>query len=153
MKALEYFEASLEDEQTDERLFRTALVYLQLKENEQDSLLAAVAGHEPQYRALYLYLAEALQEEEQLEEAQRVIEEGIHEDPYQVDFYHFVAENAYRLHDSEAAESFLLKALETGDKEDDTLLTLSNLYLNEERWQEAIWTIERMEDNEQPHAL
>jgi tetratricopeptide (TPR) repeat protein len=82
-----------------------------------------------------------------------VIEEGIHEDPYQVDFYHFAAENAYRLHDSEAAESFLLKALETGEKEEDTLLTLSNLYLNEARWQEAILAIERMEDNEQPHAL
>ncbi len=111
-EALEYFEASLEDEQTDERLFRTALVYLQLKENEQAiRYLQQLRVMNPQYRALYLYLAEALQEEEQLEEAQRVIEEGIHEDPYQVDFYHFVAENAYRLHDSEAAESFLLKAL------------------------------------------
>ncbi|EPH61104.1 tetratricopeptide repeat protein [Enterococcus entomosocium] len=153
-EALEYFEASLEDEQTDERLFQTALVYLQLKENEQAiRYLQQLRVMNPQYRALYLYLAEALQEEEQLEEAQRVIEEGIHEDPYQVDFYHFAAENAYRLHDSEAAESFLLKALETGEKEEDTLLTLSNLYLNEERWQEAILAIERMEDNEQPHAL
>jgi len=32
-------------------------------------------------------------------------------------------------------------------------LTLSNLYLNEERWQEAVLAIEKMEDNEQPHAL
>ena len=38
-------------------------------------------------------------------------------------------------------------------KEDETLLTLSNLYLNEERWQEAVLAIEKMEDNEQPHAL
>ncbi|MCU6167855.1 DUF3808 domain-containing protein, partial [Enterobacter roggenkampii] len=99
-EALEYFEASLEDEQTDERLFQTALVYLQLKENEQAiRYLQQLRVMNPQYRALYLYLAEALQEEEQLEEAQRVIEEGIHEDPYQVDFYHFAAENAYRLHD------------------------------------------------------
>jgi hypothetical protein len=30
---------------------------------------------------------------------------------------------------------------------------LSNLYLNEERWQEAVFAIEKMEDNEQPHAL
>ncbi|WP_461203621.1 tetratricopeptide repeat protein [Enterococcus sp. N342-3-1-2] len=153
-EAVEYFEASLADNQTDERLFQTALVYLQLKENEQAiRYLQQLRVMNPQYRAVYLYLAEALQEEEQLEEAQRVIEEGINEDPFQVDFYHFASENAYRLHDSDSAEQYLLKALETGEKEDETLLTLSNLYLNEERWQEAVLTIEKMEDNEQPHAL
>ena len=153
-EAIEYLEASLAEDQTDDRLFQTALVYLQLKENEHAiRYLQQLRALNPQYRSLYLYLAEALQEEEQLEEAQTVIEEGIHEDPFQVDFYHFASENAYRLHDSEAAESFLLKALETGEKEDETLLTLSNLYLNEERWQEAVLAIEKMEDNEQPHAL
>ncbi|VFA67001.1 tetratricopeptide repeat family protein [Enterococcus saccharolyticus] len=33
-EAIEYLEASLAEDQTDDRLFQTALVYLQLKENE-----------------------------------------------------------------------------------------------------------------------
>ncbi len=50
----------------------------------------------PHYQSLYLYLAEALQEEEQLEEAKAVIEEGIAENPFQVELYQFASENAYR---------------------------------------------------------
>ena len=74
-----------------------------------------------------MYLAGALQHGERLEEAQEVIEEGIAQNPYQVDFYHFASENSYRLHDRNKAEKYLIDALETGEKEDETRLILSNL--------------------------
>ena len=70
----------------------------------------------PHYQSLYLYLAGA-QEEEQLEEAKAVIEEGITENPFQVELYQFASENAYRLHDIAGAENWLLKALELGEKQ------------------------------------
>ncbi|HPJ00171.1 MAG TPA: tetratricopeptide repeat protein [Enterococcus sp.] len=153
-EAVLFLEEALEDEQTDDRLFQTAFVYLQLKENEKAIYyLQQLRAMNPQYQALYLYLAEALQEEELLEEAQAVIEEGIQENPYQVDFYHFASENSYRLHDVKKAEDYLVKALETGEKVDETLLTLSNLYLNEEMFDEVIDAISRMEDQENPYAL
>ncbi|MDN5831381.1 MAG: hypothetical protein L0H27_05060, partial [Tetragenococcus halophilus] len=101
----------------------------------------------------YLPLAESLQEEELVEEAQTVIEEGIQENPYQVDLYHFASENSYRLHDAKKAEDYLLQALELGEKTEETLLTLSNLYINEERFEEAIKTVEQMEDTQNPYAL
>ncbi|WP_207940221.1 hypothetical protein DOK78_002306 [Enterococcus sp. DIV2402] len=153
-EAVLFLEEALEDEQTDDRLFQTAFVYLQLKENEKAIYyLQQLRVMNPQYQALYLYLAEALQEEELLEEAQAVIEEGIQENPYQVDFYHFASENSYRLHDVKKAEDYLVKALETGEKADETLLTLSNLYLNEEMFDEVIDAISRMEDQDNPYAL
>jgi tetratricopeptide (TPR) repeat protein len=153
-EAVLFLEEALEDEQTDDRLFQTAFVYLQLKENEKAIYyLQQLRAMNPQYQALYLYLAEALQEEELLEEAQAVIEEGIQENPYQVDFYHFASENSYRLHDVKKAEDYLVKALETGEKADETLLTLSNLYLNEEMFDEVIDVISRMEDQDNPYAL
>ncbi len=153
-EAVSFLEEALEDEQTDDRLFQTAFVYLQLKENEKAIYyLQQLRSMNPQYQALYLYLAEALQEEELLEEAQAVIEEGIQENPYQVDFYHFASENSYRLHDVKKAEDYLVKALETGEKADETLLTLSNLYLNEEMFDEVIDAISRMEDQDNPYAL
>ena len=91
--------------------------------------------------------------EERLEEAQAVIEEGLKENPYQVDFYHFASENSYRLHDSKKAEQYLIDALKTGEKEDETLLILSNLYLSEELYEEAIEAVEAMENTDQPYAL
>lgn len=152
--AVEYLEASLEEGETDERLFQTAFVYRQLKDNDKSiRYLQELRELNPQYRALYLPLAESLQEEELVEEAQTVIEEGIQENPYQVDLYHFASENSYRLHDAKKAEDYLLQALELGEKTEETLLTLSNLYINEERFEEAIKTVQQMEDTQNPYAL
>jgi len=152
--AVEFFETALQEEQTDDLLFQTAFVYLQMKENEKAIYyLQQLRALNPQYQAMYLYLAEALQEEEQLEEAQIVIEEGLKENPYQVDLYHFASENSYRLHDVNKAEEFLLKAIETGEKVDESLLTLSNLYLNEGQYEEVVETIEKMEEHDHPYAL
>ncbi len=152
--AVLFLEEALEEEQTDDRLFQTAFVYLQLKENEKAIYyLQQLRVLNPQYQALYLYLAEALQAEELLEEAQAVIEEGLQENPFQVELYHFASENSYRLHDVKQAETYLLQALETGEKEDETLLTLSNLYLNEGMFEEVVAVIQRMEEEDNPYAL
>ncbi|KAF1298084.1 hypothetical protein BAU15_09555 [Enterococcus sp. JM4C] len=152
-EAVSYLEAALEEEQTDDRLFQLAFTYIQLKENEQAIYyLQQLRALNPQYQSLYLYLAEALQEEELLEEASEVIAEGLKENPYQVELYHFASENAFRLHDVTGAEDYLLKALELGEKQDETLLTLSNLYLTEERYQEVIDTLDKMEEKDHPYA-
>lgn len=152
--SIPYLEAAVEKKETPDNLFQLAFVQLQLKENEKAiEALDKIRQLDPQYQAVYLYLAEALQAEERLEEAQAVIEEGLKENPYQVDFYHFASENSYRLHDSKKAEQYLIDALQTGEKEDETLLILSNLYLSEELYEEAIEAVEAMENTDQPYAL
>lgn len=152
--AIPYLTAAVETKETPDNLFQLAFVQLQLKENEKAiEALDKIRQLDPQYQAVYLYLAEALQAEERLEEAQTVIEEGLKENPYQVEFYHFASENSYRLHDSQKAEQYLIDALQTGEKEDETLLILSNLYLSEELYEEAIEAIEAMENTDQPYAL
>lgn len=152
-EAVGYLESALEEEQTDDRLFQLAFTYIQLKENEKAIYyLQQLRALNPHYQSLYLYLAEVLQEEELLEEASEVIAEGLKESPYQVELYHFASENAFRLHDVQGAEDYLLKALELGEKIDETLLTLSNLYLNEERYQEVVDTLQKMEEKDHPYA-
>lgn len=152
--SIPYLEAAVEKKETPDNLFQLAFVQLQLKENEKAiEALDKIRQLDPQYQVVYLYLAEALQAEERLEEAQAVIEEGLKENPYQVDFYHFASENSYRLHDSKKAEQYLIDALKTGEKEDETLLILSNLYLSEELYEEAIEAVEAMENTDQPYAL
>lgn len=79
-------------------------------------------------------------------------EEGIKENPYQVELLHLASEIAYRLRDSKKAEELLLQALETGDKTDESLLTLSNLYLNEDQPDKAIEMISQMEEKGNPYA-
>ncbi|MHC5248247.1 tetratricopeptide repeat protein [Enterococcus sp. LJL90] len=152
-EAIPYLEAAVAVEATDDRLFQLAFTYLQIKENQKAiHYLQQLRETNPQYQSLYLFLAEALQEEELLEEAQDVIEEGLRENPFQVDLYHFASENAFRLHDVKRSEELLLQALELGEKQEETLLTLSNLYLSEERYQEVVDTINRMEESDNPYA-
>ncbi|MHC5374559.1 tetratricopeptide repeat protein [Enterococcus sp. LJL120] len=152
-EAIPYLEAAVAVEATDDRLFQLAFTYLQIKENQKAiHYLQQLRETNPQYQSLYLFLAEALQEEELLEEAQNVIEEGLRENPFQVDLYHFASENAFRLHDVKRSEELLLQALELGEKQEETLLTLSNLYLSEERYQEVVDTINRMEETDNPYA-
>ncbi|MDH6365631.1 tetratricopeptide (TPR) repeat protein [Enterococcus sp. PF1-24] len=152
-EGLPYLEAAVEAEVSDDRLFHIAFTYLQLKDNQKAiHYLQELRLMNPEYSALYLYLAEALQEEELIEEAQEVAEEGIKENPFQVELYHLAAENAFRLHDMAASEKYLLKALELGEKQDETRLTLSNLYLNEERYEEVITTLEALEESGNPYA-
>lgn len=151
--AIEPLEQALEEDRTDDRLFQLAFTYLQLKENEKAIYyLQELREMNPQYQSLYLYLGQALQEEELVEEAQKVLEEGIKENPYQVELYHLASENAYRLHDKEKAEKLLLEALALGEKQDETLLTLSNLYLDQERYEDVIRVVDQMEETANPYA-
>lgn len=81
-----------------------------------------------------------------------MIEEGITENPFQVELYQFASENAYRLHDIAGAENWLLKALELGEKTDESRLTLSNLYITEERFEEVITILNDLEETDHPYA-
>ncbi|MHC5267560.1 tetratricopeptide repeat protein [Enterococcus sp. LJL98] len=153
-EAVPYLEAAITEKETPETLFQLAFVYLQIDETEKAiPFLEKIRQLDPQYQGVYLYLAQALQKEERLAEAQEVIEAGIAENPYEVAFYHFASENSYRLHESKKAESFLLRALETGEQTDETRLILSNFYLNEEMFEEVIETIAGLENPDQPYAL
>ncbi|MET3561225.1 tetratricopeptide (TPR) repeat protein [Enterococcus rotai] len=151
--AIPFLEKALEEGQTDDRLFQLAFTYLQLHENQKAiALLQQLRALNPHYQSLYLSLGEALQEEEQLEEARTVLAEGIKENPFQVDLYQLASENAYRLHDTEKAEALLKEALELGEKTDETRLTLSNLYLNEHRFDEVIDVVQQMEEQGHPYG-
>lgn len=151
--AIPFLKAALDKELTDDRLFQLAFTYLQLHENQKAiALLQQLRVLNPHYQSLYVSLGEALQEEEQLEEARTVLAEGINENPFQVDLYQLASENAYRLHDSQLAESLLKQALELGEKTDETRLTLSNLYLNEKRFDEVIKVIQQMEEQGHPYG-
>ncbi|MBL1231026.1 tetratricopeptide repeat protein [Enterococcus sp. BWB1-3] len=152
-EAVPFLENSLKEQQTDDRLFQLAFTYIQMHENQKAIILfQQLRALNPHYQSLYFYLGEALQEEELLEEAQEVLEEGIHENPFQVDLYQLASENAYRLHDIEKSEKLLKQAIELGEKSDESLLTLSNLYRTEERFDEVIQTLEKMEEKGHPYA-
>jgi len=152
-EAIPFLERALEKEHTSDRLFQLGFTYYQLHDHQKAiNYLQELITIDPQYQSGYYYLADSLKEEELLEEALAAAEEGIKENPYQVELLHMASEIAYRLRDSKKAEELLQQALETGDKTDETLLTLSNLYLNEEQPDKAIEMISQMDEEANPYA-
>jgi len=152
-EAIPFLERALEKEHTSDRLFQLGFTYYQLHDHQKAiNYLQELITIDPQYQSGYYYLANSLKEEELLEEALAAAEEGVKENPYQVELLHMASEIAYRLRDSKKAEELLLQALETGDKTDETLLTLSNLYLNEEQPDKAIEMISQMDEEDNPYA-
>lgn len=152
-EAIPFLERALEKEHTSDRLFQLGFTYYQLHDHQKAiNYLQELITLDPQYQSGYYYLADSLKEEELLEEALLAAEEGIKENPYQVELLHLASEIAYRLRDSKKAEELLIQAIETGDKTDETLLTLSNLYLNEEQPDKAIEMISQMDEEDNPYA-
>jgi tetratricopeptide (TPR) repeat protein len=152
-EAIPFLERALEQEHTSDRLFQLGFTYYQIHDHQKAiNYLQELITLDPQYQSGYYYLADSLKEEELLEEALLAAEEGIKENPYQVELLHLASEIAYRLRDSKKAEELLLQALETGDKTDESLLTLSNLYLNEDQPDKAIEMISQMEEEGNPYA-
>ena len=152
-EAVPFLERALEKEHTSDRLFQLGFTYYQLHDHQKAiNYLQELITIDPQYQSGYYYLADSLKEEELMEEALVAAEEGVKENPYQVELLHMASEIAYRLRDSKKAEELLLQALETGDKTDETLLTLSNLYLNEEQPDKAIEMISQMDEEDNPYA-
>ena len=152
-EAIPFLERALEKEHTSDRLFQLGFTYYQLHDHQKAiNYLQELITLDPQYQSGYYYLADSLKEEELLEEALLAAEEGIKENPYQVELLHLASEIAYRLRDSKKAEELLIQAIETGDKTDETLLTLSNLYLNEDQPYKAIEMISQMDEEDNPYA-
>lgn len=152
--AIGYYESALSREYKSEYLFQLAFVYLQLKEYQKAiTYLEELRALDPDYLALYLLLAEALKEEERIEEAAAVLADGIEKNPYHVDLYLLASEMAYRLHDQTQSEAYLLQALTLGERSDDIRLTLSNLYVAQAEYENAIEVIQGMEESEHPYAL
>ena len=152
-EAIPFLERALEKEHTSDRLFQLGFTYYQLHDHQKAiNYLQELITLDPQYQSGYYYLADSLKEEELLEEALLSAEEGIKENPYQVELLHLASEIAYRLRDSKKAEELLIQAIETGDKTDETLLTLSNLYLNEDQPDKAIEMISQMDEEDNPYA-
>lgn len=152
-EALPFLEQALEEDRTADRLFQIGFTYYQLHDYQRAMIyLQEVIALEPTYQSAYYYLADSMKEEELLEEAFETAEEGIKENPFQVELLHLASEVVYRLKDSQKAEELLLKALELGEKTDETLLTLSNLYLNEDQPEQSIEMVERMDEQDNPYA-
>lgn len=119
--------------------FETAFTYLQLKEYDQAiDIFKELRDSDPQYATLYPYLGQALETTNKIEDAYKVLQEGLSVDQYNEKLYLATARAALKLSETDDA----LKYLQEGNKIDpddiEIVLELSNLLVFREDFDDNV---------------
>lgn len=146
--AIEFLEKALDQPQANREdiLTRLGVLYSQMKETERAiQLYSELHSMHPFSSEYVLPFARALVSDSQLQSAQEMLDYGISENPYKVDYYLYASKVAYQRNDKGQAEEYLLRALKL-DERDTVLLSLLDLYVEQDRFNDAVMVYQDMED-------
>lgn len=137
--AIEFFEKAIEIEFDDQTVFETAVLLYDQEEYQRanlyfkqlDTINPDFAGYE------YVY-ALSLHAEHKTEDALRLLQQGLAKNAFDSRLLLLASQLSYELYDKKAAENYLLKALDVAEDDEEILMRLSNLYLEEERFEEVV---------------
>lgn len=137
--AIEFLEKAVEIEYDDTTIFELATLYYD-QENFQranfyfkqlETMNQDFEGYE------YLY-AQSLHGEHKTEEALRLVQKGLTRNEFDLALLLAASQFSYELHDKGSAESYLKAALTVAEDDEEVLLRLTNLYLEDERYEDII---------------
>ncbi|WP_409022512.1 tetratricopeptide repeat protein [Dellaglioa sp. P0083] len=142
-KAMAYLEQiHLENMDSDTKL-QMGLTYLQLNDQQKAiDILYDLKEEDPSYTSLYPILGQALSNENRLNDALLVYQEGLAVDEVNDTLYEQAATVALKLDDEKQAEKYLNKAIDINPDNTGILLQLSNLLVKQERDDEDIKLLE-----------
>lgn len=137
--AIEFLEKSVELNYDDQTVFELASLLLD-REDYQKSVLyfKQLDAMNPEFEGYEYAYAKALHGEHQLTEARKMIEKGLAKNEYDPALLLLASQYAYEDHEVKVAEDYLLQARTGVDDENEVVLRLTNLYLEQERYEEAV---------------
>ncbi|KOP83232.1 tetratricopeptide repeat protein [Cytobacillus solani] len=155
-ESMPYYEKALDDKIEINTLFSYAFTAMQAgfnrtaieKFNELKEL-------DPEYHSLYLNLAKAYEREEELENSYQAIKLGIKQDEYNKELYFSGGKLALKLGKGEEAEKLFRESLALDPEFTEAAVTLTKLFLKQERYEDIIEITEMMNDleEEEPRLL
>lgn len=146
--AIEFLEKALEIEYDDAVAFELATILYDQKEYQKANLCFKQIDTISQDFEGYEYgYALALHAEHQTEEALRLTQQGLSKNPFDTRLLLLASQLSYELHDEQKAEEYLLQAQENAEDEEEIVLRLTNLYVQQERFDEVLKFEEQDIDN------
>ncbi|GAD43664.1 FOG: TPR repeat [Streptococcus constellatus subsp. pharyngis SK1060 = CCUG 46377] len=146
--AIEFLEKALEIEYDDAVAFELATILYDQKEYQKANLYFKQIDTISQDFEGYEYgYALALHAEHQTEEALRLTQQGLSKNPFDTRLLLLASQLSYELHDEQKAEEYLLQAQENAEDEEEIVLRLTNLYVQQERFDEVLKFEEQDIDN------
>ena len=146
--AIEFLEKALEIEYDDAVAFELATILYDQKEYQKANLyFKQIDTISPEFEGYEYGYALSLHAEHQTEEALRLTQQGLSKNLFDTRLLLLASQLSYELHDERKAEDYLLKAKDNAEDLEEIALRLSNLYLEQERFDEVLKFEEQDIDN------
>lgn len=137
--AIEFLEKAIEIECDDGTIFELAtILYDQGEYQKANVYFKQLDTMNPDFEGYEYVYAQSLHEENKTAEALRLVQKGLSKNEFDTNLLLAASQLSYELHDSKQAESYLLMAKDVAVDDEDVLLRLTNLYLEEERYENVV---------------
>lgn len=137
--AIEFLEKAVEIEYDDQTVYELALILLDQGESQKSEIyFKQLDTINPDFEGYEWAYAKALHAEHKLQDALRVLQQGLAKNSFDHQLLLFASQLSYENHDAKAAEHYLLQAKEIAEDQEEIDLRLSTLYLEREAYEDVI---------------
>lgn len=137
--AIEFLEKAVELEYDDQTVFELAALLFEREDYQKAAIyFKQLDTINPDFEGYEYVYARTLHAEHRANEALAMLEKGLAKNRFDVALMLLASQYAYELHDEERAEAYLLQAKAEAEDVNEVLLRLTNLYLQQERYEEVI---------------
>ena len=137
--ATEFLEKALELEYDDHTAYELASLYFDQEEYQKAVLyFKQIDTISPDFEGYEYGYSQALHKEHQVEEALRIVKQGLEKNPFETRLLLAASQFSYELHDPSSAEQFLLTAKEDAEDTEEIFLRLATIYMEQERFEDII---------------
>jgi tetratricopeptide (TPR) repeat protein len=155
-ESLIYYDKALEQKLEINILFGYAFTALQAGYNRTAiEKFKELKELDPEFHSLYLYLAQAYEREEELDNSLRTVQEGLKQDEFNKDLFYYGGKIALKLGKITEAEKYLRESLVLDPGFTEGAHVLNQLFLQQERYEDVLDLISALDvvEDEEPQFL
>ena len=137
--AIEFLQKSIELEYDESAVFELAVILYDQEDYQKANLyFKQLDTLSPDFEGYEYIYALSLHADHRAEEALVIAQQGLNKNPFDSQLALLASQVSYELHDTEKAESYLLDAWDNADDLEEIALRLTNLYLEQERYEDIL---------------
>lgn len=137
--AIEFLQKAIELEYDESAVFELAVILYDQEDYQKANLyFKQLDTLSPDFEGYEYIYAMSLHADHQAEAALLMAQQGLNKNPFDSQLALLASQVSYELHDTEKAESYLLDAWDNADDLEEIALRLTNLYLEQERYEDIL---------------
>ena len=137
--AIEFLQKAIELEYDESAVFELAVILYDQEDYQKANLyFKQLDTLSPDFEGYEYIYALSLHADHRAEEALFMAQQGLNKNPFDSQLALLASQVSYELHDTEKAESYLLDAWDNADDLEELALRLTNLYLEQERYEDIL---------------